>query len=307
MRFTKMHGAGNDYVYVDCHKVTVAQPEDLAIQLSDRHFGIGADGLVLICPSDQADLRMRIFNADGSEAQMCGNAIRCVAKYAFEHDITPGNLLPLKTDKASRANGLDMLVAMEPDADEIRELKVETARGILVVIFAVKNHRAEKMVVNMGQPILDPREIPVDRTGRQVVDSPVRVNGQELQMTCVSMGNPHAVFFCDDLAGIDLLRLGPLLECHRVFPQRANIHFVQCLSSNEVRMRTWERGSGITLACGTGAAAVCAAAKLTGRCDRDLLVHLPGGDLQLHWNPQDNCLYVAGDAVEVFSGTWPTD
>ena len=236
MRFTKMHGAGNDYVYVDCHKETVAQPENLAIKMSDRHFGIGSDGLVLICPSDQADVCMKIFNADGSEAQMCGNAIRCVAKYVFEHDITPGKPLPLKTDEATRANGRDMLDSLEPNADEIRELQVETARGILVVVFAVKNNRVEKMVVNMGQPILDPREIPVEQTGRQVVDRPIRVDGQVLQMTCVSMGNPHAIFFCDDLAEVDLVRLGPLLECHRVFPQRANIHFVQCLSSNEVKM-----------------------------------------------------------------------
>ena len=200
-----------------------------------------------------------------------------------------------------------MLTRLEPDADEIRELQIETGNGILAATFAVKRNRVEMVVINMGQPILDPRKIPVDQSGQQVVDVPISVDDQQLQMTCVSMGNPHAVFFCDDLAAVDLVRLGPLLESHKVFPQRANIHFVQSLSSTELRMRTWERGSGITLACGTGAAAVCAAAKLTNRCDRDLLIHLPGGDLQLHWNPQDNCLYMAGPAVEVYHGTWPSD
>lgn len=276
MRFTKMHGAGNDYVYVNGFEETVADPAGLARRMSDRHVGIGGDGLVLILPSPTADLRMRMFNADGSEAEMCGNAVRCVAKYAWDHGLARRN-----------------------------PMRIETGAGVRTLdLFAGRDGRIERARVDMGEPRLRAAEIPVALDADRVVEAPIRVDGREFRMTCVSMGNPHAVFYTDDVAAVDLPRLGPMIETHRLFPAKINVHFVQVRSPEEVTMRTWERGSGITLACGTGASAVCVAGVLTGRGARQILAHLPGGDLELQW-ADDNRVLMTGPAVEVFSGDWP--
>ncbi|OWK36210.1 diaminopimelate epimerase [Fimbriiglobus ruber] len=276
MRFTKMHGIGNDYVYVNCFAEKMpADPAALSIKVADRHFGIGGDGLILICPSEKADARMRMFNADGSESEMCGNGLRCVAKYVYDHGI-----------------------ARKP------RLQLETGRGVLTVDLEVKNDKVARVRVNMGEPILEPARIPTTFGGTQVVDAPLTVGGQTYAVTCVSMGNPHAVIYIPDAAAVPLEAVGPGLETAPVFPRRANIHFVQVHSPNEVTMRTWERGSGITLACGTGACGVCVAGVLTGRTGRKLLAHLPGGDLELEWSAADNNVYMTGPATEVFSGDW---
>jgi len=290
MRFTKMHGLGNDYVYVNCFEEQLQDPALLAQLISDRHRGVGADGLILICPSSNADVRMRIFNADGSEAEMCGNGIRCVAKYAYERKLAesrgsftvPGN----GTFEAS--------------------LAIETGRGVLRVGMALDaDGKVQQVCVNMGQPRLAPTQIPVRATGEPVIDYPIEVCGQRLRMNCVSMGNPHAVFFCDDVEKIELATLGPAIEHHELFPNRTNVHFVKVDTPHAFRMRTWERGSGITLACGTGACACCIAGVLTGRLQRQCTATLPGGRLELYWSDQDNCMYMTGPAVEVFEGTWP--
>ncbi len=288
MKFTKMQGTGNDYVFVDCFHERVANPAKVAREISDRHFGVGADGLILIGPSKKADAKMRIFNADGSEAEMCGNGIRCVAKYIYEH----------KLAKPGRA------VLMGGKARYPASLKVETKAGILTVGLAVNGKRVEKVCVNMGEPRFRPEEIPVKLPGEKVIDRPIEIEGQQLRMTCVSMGNPHAVFFCDDVAKVELGRLGPAIENHRLFPRRTNVHFVEVETKSKFRMRTWERGSGITLACGTGACACCVASAITGRGERSSTAQLPGGELQLSWPIGDNCVYMTGPAVEVFQGIW---
>jgi len=290
MRFSKMHGLGNDYVYVNCFEEKIEDPAKLAQIVSDRHFGIGADGLILISPSQTADVRMRIFNADGSEAEMCGNGIRCVAKYAYEH-------------KLAEAGGAFSVPGQPPCP---ASLNIETGNGILTVgLITDSNDKVEKVCVNMGQPVLTPKDIPVKLSGEKVIEEPIEILGQKLLMTCVSTGNPHATFFCDDVGSIELEKLGPAIENHRLFPNRVNVHFVQVDKPTKFTMRTWERGSGITLACGTGACACCAAAVLTGRCGRICTAHLPGGDLDLNWCEEDNCVYMTGPAVEVFEGTWP--
>jgi diaminopimelate epimerase len=290
MRFTKMHGIGNDYVYVNCMREKVRNPAKLAQVISDRHKGIGADGLILICPSKKADVRMRMFNADGSEAEMCGNGIRCVAKYTYEH-------------KLAKAGGIFSIPGQKPWP---ACLNIETGRGVLTVGLVIdRKKKVQKVCVNMGQPILTPRDIPVNLSGEKIVECPIEVMGQSLLMTCVSMGNPHAVFFCDDVDAVELEKIGPVIENHQLFPNRTNVHFVKVISPDEFVMRTWERGSGITLACGTGACACGAAAIITGRCGRVCTAHLPGGDLDLNWCEKDNCVYMAGPAVEVFEGTWP--
>ena len=284
MRFTKMHGIGNDYVYVNGFAEKVADPAAVARAVSDRHFGIGSDGLIMILPSEKADARMRMFNADGSEAEMCGNGVRCVAKYAFDHGLTKSN-----------------------------PMKVETGRGVLTLALKVVDGKAREVTVNMGQPILDLEDIPVDRkqvvvenvVGEYRLSIPHRNERLLLDATFVSMGNPHVVMYTDDLKGVDLPRFGPLVEHHPAFPRRINAHWVQVHSADEVTMRTWERGSGITLACGTGACAVCVAGVLTGRSGRNVLAHLPGGDLSLEWRESDNNVYMTGPATEVFSGDWP--
>jgi diaminopimelate epimerase len=278
MRFTKMHGIGNDYVYVDCvRNAPPRHPAELSVKVSDRHFGIGSDGLILICPSERADVRMRMFNADGSESEMCGNGVRCVAKFAFDHGLTKNN-----------------------------PMKVETGRGVLTLHLDLKGGKVEHVTVDMGEPILDADKIPTTLPGPRVVNcSYSEKTPDPFLITCVSMGNPHAVIYCDDVSKVPLERVGPLLETAPVFPRRINVHFVQVRSPEEVTMRTWERGSGITLACGTGACAVAVAGVLTGRTGRNLLAHLPGGDLQLRWDEKDNHVYMTGPAVEVFGGEWP--
>jgi diaminopimelate epimerase len=288
MRFTKMHGIGNDYIYVDCITEPLrADPHQLAVKISDRHFGVGSDGLILICPSERADVRMRMFNADGSEGEMCGNGIRCVAKYVYDHGLA-----------------------------KKETLKIETGRGVLELKLLVSQGKVTQVTVDMGEPILEGLRIPTiwdkpsiiqhaleDDWGEQVIDL-AEGFGLEPTMTCVSMGNPHVVLYCKDVASLPLSSVGPILEHAVVFPRRINVHFVQIHQSGEVTMRTWERGSGITLACGTGACAVCVAGVLTSQTGRQLLAHLPGGDLQLHWEAASNHVFMTGPATEVFSGEW---
>jgi diaminopimelate epimerase len=289
MEFTKMQGLGNDYVYVNCFNQTIDNPSQLAIQISNRHFGVGSDGLILICPSGNADARMRMFNADGSESQMCGNGIRCLAKYVYEHGLAHANT--------------ELSVPGMPTLPY--SLRIETGRGILTVGLEVgPNDKVTNVCVNMGQPILEARNIPVSLESNQVIGVPLTIGGQELSMTCVSMGNPHAVFFCEDLDAIDLVTVGPLIEHHPLFPERTNVHFVKAQGPREFIMRTWERGSGITLACGTGACACGVAGFLTGQCGRVTTAHLPGGELYLNYSSVDNCVYMTGPATEVFTGTW---
>ena len=292
MKFTKMHGLGNDYVCVNCFEEKIANPARLAQIVSGRHFGIGADGLILIGRSQRADVQMRIFNADGSVAEMCGNGIRCVAKYVYERKLTePGGAFSIPGQPPCPAS-----------------LKIETGRGILTVGLIIDgSDRVEKVCVNMGQPILTPRDISVNLSGEKVLEEPIEILGQRLLMSCVSMGNPHAIFFCDDVASVELEMVGPAIENHSLFPSRTNVHFVQVDRPAEFTMRTWERGSGITLACGTGACAALVAAALTGRTERVCTAHSPGGDLDLNWCEEDNCLYMTGPAVEVFEGLfqWP--
>ncbi len=278
MRFTKMQGLGNDYVYVDCFTEQVDDPLRLAIAISDRHFGVGSDGLILVMPSTEAaDVRMRMFNADGSEAQMCGNGVRCVAKYAYDHGHAAAN--PMRVETAAGIKTIELQLG--PDG------KVATA------------------TVDMGKPVLEPENIPILIRQARAVDVTIKTASRALQMTCVSMGNPHAVFFVDDVASVPLAQLGPEIEHHPVFPERVNAHFVQVHSPAEVTIRTWERGSGITLACGTGASAVCVAGVQTHRTARKILAHLPGGDLRLEWRASDEHVLMTGPAAEVFTGDWP--
>lgn len=279
MRFTKMHGAGNDYVYVDCFDEQVEDPAAVALAVSDRHFGIGGDGLILVMPSDIADVRMRMFNADGSEAEMCGNGVRCVAKYAHDHRRTEAN-----------------------------PLTVETGAGVKTIELTLgADGKVRQATVDMGPPVLTPAEIPVQFDGARAVDIPIEADGQQFHATCVSMGNPHATIYVHDTGAVDLERIGPLIENHAAFPQRVNVHFVRVHHDGEVTMRTWERGSGITLACGTGASAVCVAGVLTGRSGRTILAHLPGGDLTLEWRQENDRVYMTGPAAEVFTGQWPAE
>jgi diaminopimelate epimerase len=276
MKFTKMHGAGNDYVYVDGIAETVADPAALAREVSDRHFGIGGDGLILILPSTVADLRMRIFNADGSEAEMCGNGLRCVAKYAYDH-------------------GLVGTLAMT----------VETGAGLLPVeMIGNAAGQIDRVRVRMGRPRLTRAEIPMSGPPQeQVIDQELPVLDHTLRISCVSMGNPHCVIFVDDVTNFPVASFGPAIEHHPLFPRRTNVEFVQVLSAGEVRQRTWERGAGETLACGTGAAAVTVAGLLTGRTGPRLLNHLAGGDLEMAWDGAGEVV-MTGPAVEVFSGEY---
>jgi diaminopimelate epimerase len=282
MHFTKMQGAGNDYVYVDCfaEPIPVDIPE-LARRVSDRRFGIGADGLILICPTDRADAEMRMFNADGSTAEMCGNGIRCVAKYVYDHGLCRRDTLQVES------------------AGRIFPLELHIRQGIV-----------ESVRVDMGEPILTPERIPTNLrsaagSDRPVVDASIAVGGREFRVTAVSMGNPHCVTFGDVLSDEWVLGIGPQLEVDPRFPKRVNCEFVKVLSRTEVRQRTWERGSGETHACGSGACAVCVAGVLTGRMDRKVLIHLLGGDLSIEWSEENNHLHMTGPAVEVFNGKWP--
>jgi diaminopimelate epimerase len=287
-----MHGLGNDYIYLNCIEEPIEAPEKLAPIISDRHFGVGSDGLILIEASEKADVRMRIFNADGSEAEMCGNGIRCVAKFTYEN-------------KLVQAGDTFSIPGQQPCT---ASLNIETGNGILTVGLILNESDSVHMVcVNMGQPVLVPERIPLNLSGEEVVDVPIEISNQKLLMTCVSMGNPHAVFFCEDVNQIELNKIGPMIENHSLFPNRINVHFVQTQNTEELRIRTWERGSGITLACGTGACACCVAGVITGRCERITTIHLPGGDLKINWSEQDNCVYMTGPAVKVFEGIWHSD
>ncbi|MCS6852076.1 MAG: diaminopimelate epimerase [Gemmataceae bacterium] len=277
MRFVKMHGAGNDYVYLDCFRQPPpADPASLSRAISDRHFGVGADGLILICPSEKADARMRMFNADGSEAEMCGNGVRCVAKYLYDHGLT-----------------------RKPT------LTVETGRGILTLELTVENGRVTQVRVDMGEPILDAQRIPTTLPGHPPLDVPLAINGRTLTVSCVSMGNPHCIMFVPEITDALVLGLGPTIEKHPAFPRKTNVEFVRVNRPDDVTLRVWERGSGETLACGTGACAVTVVGVLTGRTGRRLTAHLPGGDLRLEWSSFDGHVYMSGPAVEVFHGEWP--
>lgn len=274
MKFTKMQGAGNDYIYVNCFRETVENPEETAVRVSDRHFGIGADGLVLICPSEKADFFMDIYNADGSRAKMCGNATRCVAKYVYDNKMT---------DKT--------------------EIALETLSGIKYIKITVQDGKAVAARVNMGAPILAPREIPTKFDGETVVSQNLTIDGKAYAVTCVSMGNPHCVLYTDDVHALDLPRIGPKFENHEMFPDRINTEFVHIVSETEFDMRVWERGSGETLACGTGACAATVASILNGYCKRDteIKVNLLGGTLYINWTA-DGDVYMTGPAETVCTG-----
>jgi diaminopimelate epimerase len=248
----------------------------LARRISDRRFGVGGDGLILIRPSQQADARMQMFNADGSEAEMCGNGIRCVAKYVYDHGLCRRD-----------------------------QLRIETGAGVLEVRVETDGGSVRRVQVDMGEPILEPARIPTSLPGTPVVDSPLEIAGRRLNVTCVSMGNPHCVVFVHEATDELVLGLGPQIETAPYFPARVNVEFVEVIGPGEVRQRTWERGSGETWACGTGASAVCVAGVLTGRTDRRIVNHLRGGDLILQWNAADNHVYMTGPAEEVFHGEWP--
>jgi diaminopimelate epimerase len=277
MRFTKMQGAGNDYIYLDCFQNPIpSDPSALSRLMSDRRFGVGADGLILICPSEKADARMRMFNADGSEAEMCGNGIRCLAKYVYDHGLV-----------------------RKPS------LRIETARGTLTVELDNSDGSVRQARVDMGEPILSADGIPTTLPGSPPTEVPLTIGDQTLRVTCVSMGNPHCVIFVDALSDNLVLEIGPRIEKHAVFPRRTNVEFVRVNRPDDVSVRVWERGSGETLACGTGACAVAVAGVLTGRTQRRIAAHLRGGDLQLNWLEADNHVSLSGPAVEVFSGNWP--
>ncbi len=274
LKFTKMHGTGNDYVYVNCFEQKIDNPNELAIKVSDRHFGIGSDGLILICPSEVADVRMAMYNADGSEGMMCGNGIRCVAKYSYEHGLV--------------------------DSDKIT---VETKSGIKTLDLTVENGEVTYVAVDMGMAILKPREIPVDDDGDDFVKRKIDVDGKEYEITCVSMGNPHAVIFTKDIDNIDLEKIGPLFEHHKLFPEQINTEFVEVTDSHNIKMRVWERGSGETMSCGTGTCAVTVAAVLNGYCKRDeeININIRGGQLKDTYL-SDGRVIMRGAATNVFDG-----
>lgn len=273
MKFTKMQGLGNDYVYVNCFQEKVENPGELSVKVSDRHFGIGADGLILIKPSDVADFEMEMYNADGSQGAMCGNGIRCVAKYVYDYGLT---------DKTS--------------------ITVNTKSGIKYLDLTIENGKAVQIRVNMGAPILDASRIPVVSSKERVINEPVIVDGKEYHITAVSMGNPHAVTYIDDVKGLEIEKIGPKFEKHEIFPDRVNTEFVKVLDSHTVEMRVWERGSGETLACGTGACAVAVASILNGLTEEEVTVKLLGGDLKIYWDRKENLVYMTGPAEVVFDG-----
>ena len=275
MKFTKMHGIGNDYVYVNCFEETVEDPAAVARFVSDRHFGIGSDGLILIKPSEAADCEMDMYNLDGSQGAMCGNGIRCVAKYAYDYGIVH------KT-----------------------QISVATRSGIKYLDLTVKDGKVSQVKVNMGAPILTASQIPVVSEKEEVINEPLEVNGETYYITAVSMGNPHAIVYMADVDHLDIEKIGPSFENHVAFPDRVNTEFVEVLDEHTVKMRVWERGSGETLACGTGACAVAVASILNERVDGDkpVTVKLLGGDLEIYWNRQENLVYMTGPATTVFDG-----
>ena len=275
MKFTKMHGIGNDYVYVNCFEETVEDPAAVARFVSDRHFGIGSDGLILIKPSEAADCEMDMYNLDGSQGAMCGNGIRCVAKYAYDYGIVH------KT-----------------------QISVATRSGIKYLDLTVKDGKVSQVKVNMSAPILTASQIPVVSEKEEVINEPLEVNGETYYITAVSMGNPHAIVYMTDVDHLDIEKIGPSFENHVAFPDRVNTEFVEVLDEHTVKMRVWERGSGETLACGTGACAVAVASILNERVDGDkpVTVKLLGGDMEIYWNRQENLVYMTGPATTVFDG-----
>lgn len=275
MKFTKMQGLGNDYVYVNGFEEKIENPSKLAVKVSDRHFGIGSDGLILINPSKAADFEMEMYNADGSRGEMCGNGIRCVAKYVYDYGLT---------DKT--------------------QISVETLGGIKYLELTAKEGKVVQVQVDMGKPELRPGKIPVIAEGDTIIDAPIEVGGQEYKMTGVSMGNPHIVIYMDDIDNLEIEKIGPKFENHKRFPNRINTEFVEVLDRNTVKMRVWERGSGETLACGTGACAVAVAGILNGLTEDEVTVRLLGGDLFIKWDREKDTVYMTGPAETVFDGEW---
>ena len=273
MKFTKMHGISNDYIYINGATETIDNLSEVAVKLSDRHTGIGSDGIVMILPSKTCDFRMRMFNSDGSEAEMCGNASRCVGKYVYDKGLT-------KKTKVS----------------------LETLAGKKILNLHVVDGKVDTVTVDMGEPILRGVDIPTIFDLPTVVSQPIVVSGKKILTTCVSMGNPHSVVYVDDVDSLDLEKIGPTYECHPAFPHKTNTEFVEIISRNEVKMRVWERGAGETMACGTGACAVAVASVLNGFTDRDVRVKLRGGDLQIKWDDDDNHVYMTGPATTVYEG-----
>lgn len=274
MKFTKMQGLGNDYVYVNCLKETVKDPVQTAIKVSDRHFGIGSDGLILILPSQNADFKMSMYNADGSQAEMCGNGIRCVGKYVYDYGLT---------DKTS--------------------ISVETLAGIKYLDFTIEDGKVALVTVDMGAPELLAEKVPVLCEKEQAIEEPIEVDGKEWKMTCVSMGNPHCVVFLSEpVKDFPLEKVGPLFENHPCFPKRVNTEFIEVLDRKTVNMRVWERGSGETMACGTGACASAVAAVLCGYTEPEITLHLLGGDLLVRWDREQNKVFMTGPAKVVFDG-----
>ncbi|WP_072935431.1 diaminopimelate epimerase [Schwartzia succinivorans] len=276
MEFTKWQGCGNDFVLVDDRSESIKDPAELSRKMCDRHYGIGADGLIIIRPSDKADTRMRIYNTDGSEAEMCGNGIRCFARWVYELGLVP-----------------------------VEEFTVETGAGILVPKIIKENGRITGVRVDMGQPVLDAEKIPTKGFGTgRVVDKTIEVLGETYHVTCVSMGNPHCVVLWDDLSTLDIEKLGPAFENHPAFPNRVNTEFVSVRDKNHVRMRVWERGAAVTMACGTGACATLTACVLNDRTERQAEIELDGGKLFIEWSEKDNHIYMTGPAEEVYKGTY---
>ena len=274
LQFTKMHGLGNDYVYMDAINQKIENRSELAKFISDRHFGIGSDGLILICPSEKADFRMQMFNQDGSEAEMCGNGIRCVGKFVYDKGLT-----------------------------KKETITVETLAGIKTLVMTAKNGKIETARVDMGEPILEPEKIPVISNENPVKNLKLEVENKDFTFTCVSMGNPHAVTFIkEDVNKFDICKYGAKLEVNKAFPKKANIEFINVIDDKTLKMRVWERGAGETLACGTGACAVTVSAILNGYTKRAVTVHLLGGDLKIEWNKNDNHVYMTGPATTVFEG-----
>jgi len=275
MEFTKMQGAGNDYIYINCLKETVQNPCAAAVKVSDRHFGIGSDGLVLIEPSSVADFKMDIYNSDGSQAKMCGNATRCVAKYVYDNHLT-----------------------------RKQEISLETLSGIKTIKMFIENGKVKSAAVNMGAPVTEPEKIPVKLSGDIVLSRKIEAGGKEYAVTCVSMGNPHCVVFIDDTQSLEIDKIGPLFEKNQLFPDRINTEFIQLIDANTFKMRVWERGAGETLACGTGACAAAVAAILNGCCkkDEDISVILLGGVLTIRWDSKSNDVYMTGPAETVCTG-----
>lgn len=273
MHFTKMHGIGNDYVYVNCLSTQIEHPDKVAQFVSDRHFGIGSDGLILIKPSDRADFYMEMYNSDGSEGKMCGNGIRCVAKYVYDYGLT---------DKTT--------------------ITIDTLAGIKTLELTVQDTKVSLVRVNMGKPELRPDKIPADFAGDTCIDQPICAGGKEYRVTCVSMGNPHAVVYMDDVEHLDIEKLGPVFEHHEKFPDRVNTEFVKVIDRRTLQMRVWERGAGETFACGTGACAVAAASALNGYSEDEVTVKLLGGDLKIQWDREEDTIYMTGPATTVFEG-----